>query len=145
MTSGKIKYQWTALALLVMLAINIVIPSTLMAVNLYCQGSSPDVNEVNNGTECCSDRKLSSSAGISDAQEQDNYCTFEQACKQEISDPLTELQTLLPAETYVSAAPETSSFSNPILDRNTFSYVSLDSSLLYPTPPTFLLNSTFLN
>ncbi len=145
MTSGKKKYQWTALTLLVMLAINILIPSTLMAVNLYCQGTNPDASAVGKSIECCDELKLSSSSEISDDQKLVNYCTFERTCKQEISDSFTEHQGVLPAEKHVHAAPVVPIYFNPTQDSSVFSYTSLGTSFSYSSPPIFLLNSTFLN
>lgn len=137
------KYRIIAFTLLIVLGINVVMPAAVLAAGFYCdvQSNSP-ANTSNTAADCCTEIEVSGITGLSDDQDNVDYCTFERACNQSISDPLAEFQSILPVEKTVLPA---SAFFDTLLDNGMFSHISLDASLSYPTPPIFLLNSTFLN
>ena len=142
------KYQLVIYGLLIAIAGNIVLPSALHLVNLYCQmETSPQLvaNVSNESAECCPEIKAENTDSSTNADQIDN-CTFREVCQQSFSHSFIDLTSLLPIEKLFAKAlwpPQT--VSQHLQDNGLFNYLSLYTSLSFSTPPIFLINSTFLN
>tara|TARA_R100000908_G_scaffold65353_1_gene54728 strand:- start:14633 stop:15070 length:438 start_codon:yes stop_codon:yes gene_type:complete len=139
------KYRITAFALLTVLGIHVVLPAAVLAAG-YCNVESNVPADAGILIEGCCDTELNSAAGDQDIL---GNCTFERVCNTLPAHSFGEHKSLMPEKKQMSPLPAISGFVHTLYsgDRNreTFNRISLDTLLLYPTPPVFLLNSTFLN
>ncbi|MGK7371217.1 MAG: hypothetical protein ACNS64_13490 [Candidatus Halalkalibacterium sp. M3_1C_030] len=139
------KYRITAFALLMVLGIHVVMPAAVLAAG-YCNVESNVRADIGLLIEDCCDIEFNNAAGDRDIL---GYCTFEQGCNPLPAHSFGEHKSLLPANKQMSPLPAISGFVDACYsgdkNRETFNRISFDTLLLYPTPPVFLLNSTFLN
>lgn len=144
------KYRIIAYTLLIVLGLNVVMPAAVLAAGYYCdvKSDSPG-NAVNSSVDCCTVIEVNSVSGLFGNQDSIDYCTFLQDCNQSISDPFTELDSLLPVEkkikVFIAAFPFFNMFQYAGNGWNKATPISLDSTFPYSAPPIFLVNSTFLN
>ena len=144
------KYRITAFALLIVVCVNIVMPAAVLATSFYCNIDSDSPSDtVGPAVDCCIENGLIGESELTGPQESINYCTFLQDCSQSISDPFTDLDSLLPTEKKVKISiasfPLFGTIQYPDSGWNIASHISLSASLPYSTPPAFLVNRTFLN
>ncbi|MBO6585595.1 MAG: hypothetical protein JJ953_05785 [Gracilimonas sp.] len=139
------KYRITATALLMVLGIHVVMPVAVLAAG-YCNAESNAPADTEILIEDCCDLKRNSAAD----RDQDivGNCTFERFCNSLPAHSFGEHKSLLPSKKQSNPLPAISGFVHTLYsvdkNRETFSHTSLDTLLLYPGPPVFLLNSTFL-
>ncbi len=99
----------------------------------------------NESVECCPESNVENANSSTNTDPIDS-CTFREVCQQTFSHSFIDLKTLLPVEKDLTKATwPTQSFIYTFFDEGPFSHLSLDTFTPYPTPPIFLLNSTFLN
>ncbi|MGK7371035.1 MAG: hypothetical protein ACNS64_12545 [Candidatus Halalkalibacterium sp. M3_1C_030] len=139
------KYRITAFALLMVLGIHVVMPAAVMAAG-YCNVETNVPADTGILFEDCCDIELNHAAVDQDIL---GYCTFEQDCNPLPAHSFGEHKSLLPAKKQMSPLPAISGFVDARYsahkNRETVNRISFDTLLRYPTPPVFLLNSTFLN
>lgn len=124
-----------------------IMPAAVIASSFYCDVDS-DLSAgtvITSQVDCCTPNGLNNEAELSDDYNYIDHCTFLQDCDQSISDPFTELESILLVENNAKAVLFAVSFFDPLLANGTISQDTQDTSFSYSTPPIFLLNSTFLN
>ncbi|HLR30990.1 MAG TPA: hypothetical protein VK074_00770 [Fodinibius sp.] len=141
----KKAYRITAFTLLMVLSIHVVMPAAVLAAG-YCNIEYTIPADTRILFEDCCDIELNHAAEDQDIL---GYCTFEQDCNPLPAHSFGEHKSLLPAKKQMSPLPAISGFVDALYsadkNREMVNRISFDTLLLYPTPPVFLLNSTFLN
>lgn len=140
------KYRITAFALLMVLGIHVVMPAAVLAAG-FCNVETNVSADTRILIEDCCDLNRNSATD----RDQDilSNCTFERFCNSLPAHSFGEHKSLLPSKKQSSPLPAISGFVDTLYSdfKNpaTFNRILFDTLLRYPTPPVFLLNSTFLN